>query len=141
MKNDLRYTSAPLPGAIRSSTMLRTLSKPIRTVLVWQLVATSAMTLAAALLVDLHGAISAGAGGLVSIVAGMAAALVASLKAKSAGGVLVGALRAEAVKIGVALLLLWLVLMNYAEAVVGVFLGAFIVTMLIFSMAFFVRDY
>jgi ATP synthase protein I len=82
------------------------------------------------------------AGGSVSIVAGMASALVASLgKARSAGGVLVGALRAEAVKIGLALVLLWLVLTNYEEAVVGAFLGAFIVTMVIFSMAFFVRDY
>lgn len=142
MKNELRYTSAPLPGAIRSSAMLRTLSKPIRTVLVWQLAATAAMTLAAALLADLHSAISAGAGGLVSIVAGLASALVASLsKARSAGGVLIGALRAEAVKVGLALLLLWLVLTNYGEVVVAAFLGAFIVTMLIFSMAFFVRDY
>jgi ATP synthase protein I len=96
----------------------------------------------AALLVGVHGAISAAAGGLVSIVAGMASALVASLgEARSAGGVLVGALRAEAVKIGLALVLLWLVLTNYEEVVVAAFLGAFIVTMLIFSMAFFVRDY
>ena len=60
---------------------------------------------------------------------------------KSAGGVLTRALRAEAVKIGLALLLLWLVLANYGEAVVGAFLGTFVVTMLIFAMAFFVRDY
>lgn len=125
--------------------MLRALRKPIRTVLLWQLAATAAMTLAAAVLAEANAAasaLSAAAGGAVSILAGMAAALVASLSdAKSAGGVLAGALRAEAVKIGLALLLLWLVLANYAEAVVGVFLGAFVVTMLIFSMAFFVREY
>jgi len=135
MKEQLRYTSPALPGAGR-------FSKPVRTVLLWQIVATVIMAGAGALLADAHGAISAAAGGLVSIVAGLASALVASLgKARSAGGVLVGALRAEAVKIGVALLLLWLVLTNYGEAVVGAFLGAFVVTMLIFSMAFFVRDY
>jgi F0F1-type ATP synthase assembly protein I len=55
--------------------------------------------------------------------------------------VLAAALRGEAVKIGLALLLLWLVLENYREAVVGAFLATFIVTMLIFAMAFFVRDY
>jgi hypothetical protein len=78
----------------------------------------------------------------VSIIAGLAAALVASVSnAKSAGGVLAGALRAEAVKLGLALILLWIVLANYGEAVVAVFLGAFVVTMLIFSMAFFVREY
>ena len=100
------------------------------------------MTLAAALLAGGHGAVSAAAGSAVSVVAGLAAALVASLsKGKSAGGILVGALRAEAVKLGAALLLLWLVLTNYREAAVGVLLGAFVVTMLIFSMAFFVREY
>jgi ATP synthase protein I len=138
----MRYTFSALPGAKRSNAMLRALSKPIRTVLIWQLAATAAMTLAAALLADAQSAISAAAGGAVSVIAGLASALVAALSAtKSAGGVLVGALRAQAVKIGLALLLLWLVLANYAEAVVGIFLGAFVVTMLIFSMAFFVRDY
>ncbi len=122
--------------------MLRALGKPIHTVLAWQLAVTAAMALAALLLADTDSALSATAGGAVSIVAGLASALVASLgKARSAGGVLVGALRAEAVKIGLALLLLWLVLANYADAVVGVFLGAFVVTMLVFSMAFFVREY
>ena len=122
--------------------MLRILSKPIRTVLAWQSAVTAAMALAALLLADTGTALSAAAGGAVSIVAGLASALVASLgKARSAGGVLVGALRAEAVKLGLALLLLWLVLMNYADVAVGVFLGAFVVTMLVFSMAFFVREY
>jgi len=122
--------------------MLRALSKPIRTVLTWQLAVTTAMALAAWPLADTDAALSAAAGGAVSILAGLASALVASLsEAKSAGGVLVGALRAEAVKIGLALLLLWLVLANYAGAVRGVFFGAFVVTMLVFSMAFFVREY
>jgi ATP synthase protein I len=131
-----------LPGGNKSNAVPRHLGKPIRTVLVWQLAATAAMTLAAALLAGEHGAISACAGGAVSMAAGLASALVASLgKARSAGGALVGALRAEAVKLGSALLLLWLVLANYGQAVVAALLGAFVVTMLIFSMAFFVREY
>ena len=122
--------------------MLRALRKPIRTVLVWQLAATIAMSLAAAVAAGFESAASAAAGGGVSMIAGLASALVASLSnAQSAGGVLAGALRAEAVKLATALFLLWLVLTNYAETVVGVFLGAFVVTMLIFSMAFFVREY
>ena len=142
----MRYTFSALPGADRfeprANAMRRALGKPIRTVLIWQLAAAAAMTLAAALLAGGHGALSAAAGSAVSVIAGLAAALVASLsKAKSAGGILVGALRAEAVKLGVALLLLWLVLTNYREAAIGVLLGAFVVTMLIFSMAFFVREY
>ena len=122
--------------------VFRRLSKPVRTVLQWQLVATVAIALVAALLAGIHGASSAAAGGAISIVAGLSAAFVASRSdAKSAGRVLVGALRAEAVKVGLAAFLLWLVLANYEKAVVAAFIGAFAVTMVIFSMAFFVREY
>jgi ATP synthase protein I len=138
----MRYNFQALHGAERSNTILRRLSKPIRTVLKWQLAATAAIALAAALLAGKHGAISAAAGGAISMVAGLAAAFVASRSdAKSAGRVLVSALRAEAVKIGLAVLLLWLVLSNYEDAVAAVFIGAFAVTLVIFSMAFFVREY
>jgi ATP synthase protein I len=142
MSDELGYNSAALPGAMRSNAMLRALGKPVLTVLKWQFAATALAMLAAALAAGEHAAASAAAGGGVSIVAGVASALVAVLgKAKSAGGVLVGALRAEAVKIGLALLLLWLVLSIYPHVVVGLLLGTFVVTMLIFSMAFFVREY
>jgi F0F1-type ATP synthase assembly protein I len=136
------YNFAALLGAKRTNAMLRQLSKPIRTVLRWQLAATAAMTIAAALLSGAPAAGSAAAGGLISVVAGLVSAFVASRSdAKSAGGILFGALRAETVKIGLAVLLLWLVLANYGEAAVGVLVGSFVVTMLIFAMAFFVRDY
>src|SRR5438309_2326079 len=80
-----------------------------------------------------HGAASALAGGLVSITAGLAAALAASMgNAKSAGGIVLSALRAEAVKLGLAVLLLWLILVNYREAVVGALIAAFVMTLLIF---------
>ena len=142
MSGGLGYNSAALPGATRMNAILRALGKPVLTVLKWQLAATALATLAAALFAGADGAASAAAGGTVSIVAGVASALVAVLgKAKSAGGVLVGALRAEAVKIGLALVLLWLVLSNYPQVAVGILLGTFVVTMLIFSMAFFVREY
>jgi ATP synthase protein I len=122
--------------------MLRRLGKPVLTVLRWQLVATAVLAFLAALLAGTHGALSALAGGLISVTAGLAAALVASMgSTKSAGGVVVGALRAEAVKIGLAVLLLWLVLVNYADAVIGALIATFVVTLLIFAMAFFVRDY
>ena len=142
MKEELSYTSAPSPGTTRSNAMRRTLGKPVLTVLKWQVAATALLAAAAALIAGAHEAGSAAAGGAVGIVAGMASALVAVLgKGNSAGGILAGALRAEAVKIGLALLLLWLVLSIYPQAAVGVLLGTFVVTMLIFSMAFFVREY
>jgi ATP synthase protein I len=122
--------------------MLRRLGKPVLTVLRWQLAATAALAVMAALIAGTHGALSALAGGLISVTAGLVAALVASMGGgKSAAGVVMGALRAEAVKIGLAVLLLWLVLVNYADAVVGALIATFVVTLLIFAMAFFVRDY
>ena len=142
MSAEFGYTSAALLGAKEPNAMLRQLSKPIRTVLAWQAAATAVMTLAGAAFIGIDGALSAAAGGLVSIIAGLAAAFVASRGGgKSAGGVLAGALHAEAVKVGLIVLLLWLVLANYAEAMVVVVIGSFVVTMLIYSMAFFVREY
>jgi ATP synthase protein I len=120
----------------------RLLSKPMRTVLRWQLIATVALTLLAGVAAGVHGALSAALGGAVSLGAGGAAAVVASMgRAQSAGGVLIGALRAEAVKIGLIVILLWLVLEAYDELVVLAFFGSFFATILIFAMAFFVRDY
>lgn len=121
--------------------MLRHLNKPIRVVFRWQLAAAVVLTLAGGLLAGKHGAISAAAGAGASIIAGLVSAHVASWSGKSAGGVLLGALRAEAVKIGLAVLLVWVLLTFYAEVVVLAVLASFVTTMVIFSMAFFVREY
>ncbi|HUJ87977.1 MAG TPA: ATP synthase subunit I [Burkholderiales bacterium] len=122
--------------------MLRRLSKPVRTVLRWQLIVTAALALIAATVVGADGALSAALGGLISVLAGLVSALVAaSGKAGSAGGVLLGALRAEGIKIGLMVILLWLVLAAYRNVVALALLGSFAATMLIFTMAFIVRDH
>jgi ATP synthase protein I len=122
--------------------MLRGLGKPIRTVLRWQLLATVALTLIADAWAGTQGALSAALGGAVSVCSGLTSGMVATLgRAKSAGGVVVTALTAEAVKIGLIGVLLWLVLANYDGIVVIAFIGSFLVTALIFAMAFFVREY
>ena len=119
----------------------RFLSKAIRTVLRWQLVVTAALTLLAGLWAGGHGALSAALGGAVSLSAGWASGMAAAMgKAQSAGGVLLGALRAEGVKIGLMLALLGVVLAMYQDVVVIAFLGTFMATAMIFSMAFFVRE-
>ncbi len=91
-----------------------------------------------------HGAISAFLGGLVSITAGLVfvflAAKGAGEKGKSAGEVVFTALKAEAAKLFLAGLLLWLVLAFYQEVVVVALLGSFVVTILIFSLALFAGD-
>ena len=121
--------------------MQRALKKPVLTVLRWQLMATAALTLLAGVLAGSHGAVSAALGGSVSILSGTVSAAVASLgKADTAGGIMLAALGAEAVKIGLIVVLLWVVLTNYGDVVVAAFLGTFLATALIFAMAFFVRD-
>ena len=120
---------------------LGSLRKPIRTVLRWQLIATAALTLTGGILAGADGALSAALGGAVSVLPGWVAAVVASKgKAQSAGEVLIGALMAEGVKIGLIVILLWLVLATYECVVAPVFFGSFPVTVLNFAMAFFVRE-
>ncbi|MDA0577510.1 MAG: ATP synthase subunit I [Verrucomicrobia bacterium] len=117
------------------------LRKPVYTVLRWQLFATAALTLAGGILAGVDGALSAALGGAVSICAGWISAVVASKgKAQSAAEVLVRALVAEGVKLGLIVLLLWLVLATYHGVVAPAFFGSFIVTVLLFGMAFFVRE-
>ena len=121
--------------------MLGRLSKPIRVVLKWQIVATATIAAAGAIVGGAHAAASAVAGGLVSVIAGLGSAMVAARSGgKSAGGILVGALSAEGVKLALIVILLWLVLATYDAIVPLAFFGSFVATMLIFSMAFFVRD-
>ena len=118
------------------------LSRPIRTVLRWQVVATVVLAVVAGYIVGAHGAVSAALGGAVSFCAGWASGTVAARgKAKSAGEILAGALQAEAVKIGLIVILLGIVLATYDNVVAMAFLGSFIATALIFSMALFVREH
>jgi len=118
------------------------LGRQIRTVLRWQLIATAALALAGGFVAGIDGALSAVLGGAVSACAGWASAVVASKgEARSTGEILFGALRAEGVKVGLIVILLWLVFATYKDIVVLAFLGSFLATVLIFAMAFFVREY
>ena len=117
--------------------------KPFRTVLRWQLAATVVMALLGGLLAGRHGAVSVFLGGVVVSVAAGASMLVASLGARasaSPGGALLAVLRAEAVKIGVIVLLLWLVLSSYKDVVMLAFIGSFVVSVGILGMAIVARD-
>lgn len=130
------------PG-IRAAAGLR--SRPIRKVLGWQLVATVGLAVLSAVLAEPgaagNNALSSMLGGLVSLVAGVASAWMAGRgRTDSAAGVLFVALRAEAVKLGLIVVLLWLAFATYRELATPWFLGTFALTTVVFSMAFFVRD-
>lgn len=116
-------------------------SKAVRTVLVWQLIATVALAAIAGWIAGGHGALSATLGGLVSFTAGLAFAAVASAgRSNHAGIAMLAAIRAEAVKILVIVALLWLVLATYKNVVIVAFIGTFIIATLVFSSAIFVRE-
>ncbi|HUL67714.1 MAG TPA: ATP synthase subunit I [Burkholderiaceae bacterium] len=120
---------------------LRRLGKPVRTAVIWQALATAALALLGALLAGFNGTISAVLGGMVSMLSGVAATLIATRRTEdSAGGVLFMALRAEGVRVVLIVILLWLVLSTYREVVAPAFFGAFVVTLLLFSAAFFIRE-
>jgi ATP synthase protein I len=115
--------------------------RPVRTVLLWQALITATAVVLAAVLAGLHGSLSAGLGGAVSMVAGILFASIATpRKGNSAEDVLMTALRAEGAKIVFIVVALWLVMATYRNVVAVVFIGTFIATVLVSSMAFFIRE-
>ena len=80
-------------------------------------------------------------GGLVNVTAGTVFGVLATHSRKrTAGEALLGAFRAEAVRVALIVVQLWLVLANYGQLVQGAFFGTFVLTVIFFSMAIFVRD-
>lgn len=115
--------------------------RPIRVVLLWQGIATAALTAIAWLASGGNGSLSAALGGLVGIVAAVVFAAVASLgSASGAGTALLSVLRAEAAKIALIVVALWLVLTTYKEVAIVWFVGSFLASALILSIAPALRD-
>jgi ATP synthase protein I len=95
----------------------------------------------AGLLAGAHGALSAVLGGVINLSAGVVYAFVLAIApGKTAGATMVAMFRAEAAKILVIVGQLWLVLATYKDAVLPALLAAFVVTVLLFRVALFVRD-
>ena len=120
-------------------------TKPFRTVLKWQVIATAAVAAVAGLMAGAHGAVSAMLGGVVNVAAGVVYGWLLGwgLGAKAvpdAGSSLVAMFRAEAGKVLVIVGGLWLALSTYRDMVPAAFFTAFVITVIVFSMAFFVRD-
>ena len=127
--------------ALRQPRNVRIASYPIRVVLRWQLYITVALALVGFGWAGTHGAISALLGGLIVITAGSVyAIMISGRSARSAGETIRTLVRAEASKIAVLVLQLWLVLTTYHAVVPTFFLAAFFISVLIFSMALWVRE-
>ena len=115
--------------------------RPIRIVLRWQLIVTAVLTVVALLLWGPDGALSAALGGAVNLVAGWVFGWrVSQGEARSAGEALRTMLKAEAIKVLLIIVQLWLVLSYYRSIVHVAFFATFVITVMVFAAAIAVRD-
>ena len=116
-------------------------TKPYLAVLRWQALATGGLALVAWPWAGGHAALSALLGGLVNITAGVVYAVVIVISRPASAGHAVATLfRAEGSKILVIIVQLWIVLAAYRDVVLPAFFAAFVITVLLFRVALFVRD-
>jgi ATP synthase protein I len=117
------------------------MSAPVRATLRWQAGATLGVALVAGVWGGIDGAISAVLGGLITVIAGIAFAIVVSIKnSPSAEATLVTMFLAEGAKIAAIILLLWVVITAYKDLVGAAFFTAFVITVLLNRVAFWVRN-
>ncbi|MDR4519430.1 MAG: ATP synthase subunit I [Nitrosomonas sp.] len=115
--------------------------KPLQTVLRWQLLATVIIATGLAVCCGSGVAVSALLGGVVSVLSSAVFAVIVSRhQGYTARGTIRTALRAEAVKITLIVLLLWMVFKVYEDVHAFAFIGVFILTVIMHSMALFVSE-
>ncbi len=116
-------------------------TKPFRRVLRWQATVTVGIAAIAGLWGGGHAALSAVLGGVINISAVVVYAVVLGVSSPtSAGGTVAAVFRAEAAKILVIILQLWLVLTMYKDVVPAAFFATFVITVLMFRLALLDRD-
>jgi ATP synthase protein I len=116
-------------------------SRPFRSVLKWQALATLLIAAGSYALAGTNGALSAILGGVVNLAACVVYAFVLGLsKPATAGTTIVALFRAEASKLVVIIGALWLVLTTYKSVALPAFFAAFVITVLLFRVALLVRD-
>jgi ATP synthase protein I len=116
-------------------------ARPIRNVLKWQVLATLVLAAVGGAFAGVHGALSAALGGIVNLSACVVyGVMLGRGRPATPGATIATMVRAEASKILVIVLQLWLVLAHYKDIVLLTFFAAFVITVLLFRMALFVRD-
>lgn len=119
----------------------RITSKPIRTVLRWQVYATSVIALGAGLVAGWHGVVSAVLGGVVNQIADVAYALLVSGGGiRTTGNTLRTMFRAEAVRILLIVGLLYGVLTAYKDVIHPALFLSFVVSVMVFRAAILVKE-
>jgi ATP synthase protein I len=131
-----------VPGAGARSRVTSPLqTRSFRAMLLWQAVATAAVAAVAGVWAGGNAAWSAVLGGAVNLAAnamyGFAYGL---MRPTGPGGAVIAAVRAEASKILLVLVLLLAVVVLFRELVLAAFLATFILTALLFRLVLIVRD-
>lgn len=113
----------------------------MRAALAWQFAATLLSAAIAGSIGGIHAAISAALGGAVVIGANIAYVCTVSLSApRTAGATIQTLVRAEAVKVALIVLALWLVFSGYREVVALPLVVTLIVAVLLWPVALLYRD-
>ena len=119
----------------------RITSKPIRTVLRWQLYATVLIAAAAGLMAGVHGAVSAALGGVINQTADLAYALLVSGGGiRTAGSTLRTLFRAESIRVLLIVFLLGGVLTAYKDVEHPALFLSFAVSVVVFRMAILLKE-
>lgn len=116
-------------------------NRPLNIVLRAQLLLTLIVVIVFGFSSDFHSVMSAMLGGMVSLVSSLAFSVIISQhEGYTASGAIRTAIKAEIVKICLVVILLWIVLKNYEGINALIFIGTFILTILVHSMALFISD-
>lgn len=114
---------------------------PAGRIAVWQLLGSAAVAAGGGWWAGWHGALSGLLGGIVNVSAGVVFAMLVRLgRPETAAGTVRTMIRAEAAKIAVIVLQLWLVLTSYRDVVPGAFITAFVLTVLVSQAGILIRD-
>lgn len=110
--------------------------RAFRLTMLWQAAATAVIAVLAGVLVGSTGFVSAVLGGGIGVAGVWVFAMVSKRRAGGSEKAVRIALRAEAAKVLVVVLLLWLAFATYHDMVVVAFFGAFMISVLLSGIAF-----
>lgn len=112
------------------------IGRAFRITMAWQATASIVLAVLAGIVVGSAGFLSGILGGVIGVVGVLVFALVSARRPAGSGGTVRIALRAEAAKVAVIVLLLWLAFAAYRDMVVVAFFGTFMVSVLLSGVAF-----
>jgi ATP synthase protein I len=116
------------------------ISKSFRVTMAWQAATSIGLAIVAGVVAGSAGFLSAALGGGIGVVGVLVFALFSGPRARGSGGAVRIALRAEAAKVIVIVLLLWLVFAAYRDMVVLAFMSTFMGSVLLSGLGFVVSD-